>query len=392
MPSLSAEESKALVKNGKESTKSSSPKTVGKSSLMWNLMAFVMIALTLLFACDVLEFKHDNKGITGNENAGVVSAPFTGGIVVLKTPNTNGKNQNDGASEPVQGDEETNSNPAQATAPPTLLPMPPPTEAPKTSQPTNKPIDAAKPNENENNNNNGDNNNKNSENGSAENDNVAKENDVPPMDVKNDSDNQNKKENNDNDSNSKQIAVTTTPSMGAGTPSRHTYNRRGQPMSDEDRKAMIEKWGSWTLVDDKKDQRPKEDFYAAYPNRDVPRKDFPQNAWQVDEAYLSKFVPEGLKMVTRAYNAILEEYGLDESDLKFFHVEKFDEFPDNVGSHECLHLGGCTTKKSWENLKRRLLHAIMTEDVFVFAMGGHSSAAGVRMYTDDRDEEMRLRS
>jgi hypothetical protein len=139
---------------------------------------------------------------------------------------------------------------------------------------------------------------------------------------------------------------------------------------------MIEKWGSWTLVDDKKDQRPKEDFYASYPNRDVPRAKFPPSAWQVDKDYLAKFVPEGLRMITRAYNAILEEYGLDDGDLKFFHVEKFDEFPD-VKGHQCRHLGGCTTKHSWENLKRRLLHAVMTEDVFVFAMGGHSSAAGV---------------
>jgi hypothetical protein len=38
--------------------------------------------------------------------------------------------------------------------------------------------------------------------------------------------------------------------------------------------------------------------------------------------------------------------------------------------------GGWTTKKSWEGLKRRLLHAVMTEDSFVFAMGGHSAAAG----------------
>ena len=38
--------------------------------------------------------------------------------------------------------------------------------------------------------------------------------------------------------------------------------------------------------------------------------------------------------------------------------------------------GGWTTPGSWKGLKRRLLHAIMTEDSFVFAMGGHSSSAG----------------
>jgi hypothetical protein len=43
---------------------------------------------------------------------------------------------------------------------------------------------------------------------------------------------------------------------------------------------------------------------------------------------------------------------------------------------ECKKWGGCTTIESFENLKRRLLHAIMTEDIFVVAMSGHSAAAG----------------
>jgi hypothetical protein len=38
--------------------------------------------------------------------------------------------------------------------------------------------------------------------------------------------------------------------------------------------------------------------------------------------------------------------------------------------------GGWSTYKSIEGLKRRLIHAVMTEDTFIFAMGGHSSAAG----------------
>jgi hypothetical protein len=38
--------------------------------------------------------------------------------------------------------------------------------------------------------------------------------------------------------------------------------------------------------------------------------------------------------------------------------------------------GGWSTPKSWLGLKRRLLHAIMTEDTFNFAMGGHSASAG----------------
>ena len=58
---------------------------------------------------------------------------------------------------------------------------------------------------------------------------------------------------------------------------RHVYKRRRQPMSEEDKKSTIEKWGSWTLLDNK--ERPTEDYYAAYPNRDIPCSDFPTNAW-----------------------------------------------------------------------------------------------------------------
>ena len=156
----------------------------------------------------------------------------------------------------------------------------------------------------------------------------------------------------------------------------HTYKTRGQPMSDNDRKEMEDKWGTWTLNADTKD-RPTDDYYAAYPNRDVPRSKFPSNAWQTDKEWLSKFLPESIKLVDRAMNAILEEYGqpLDgTSDL--FSFEKYDQWNEKMDKEPCQKQIGCTLVQSFENLKRRLLHAIMTEDIFVVAMGGHSSSAG----------------
>jgi hypothetical protein len=38
--------------------------------------------------------------------------------------------------------------------------------------------------------------------------------------------------------------------------------------------------------------------------------------------------------------------------------------------------GGWIAKKSWFGLKRRLLHAVMTQDSFNLVMGGHSAAVG----------------
>ena len=98
------------------------------------------------------------------------------------------------------------------------------------------------------------------------------------------------------------------PAFGANEPTnRHTYNPRGQPMKDVQREKMIEQWGSWTLVDNKK--RPTTDYYKQYPNRDIPRSEFPKDAWQIDKQYLTKFLPEALALVRRAQEAILAEYG-----------------------------------------------------------------------------------
>lgn len=167
---------------------------------------------------------------------------------------------------------------------------------------------------------------------------------------------------------------------------RITYRRRGQPLSDEDRQAMIEQWGSWTLVDDKREQRPTQDMFAQYPNRDMPRSNFPANAWQFDTEYLAQFLPQALALVERAQHAILAEYGHyntpEDMDDEMFRLTIFKntslaDVPDlNSQMKDAGNRGGWTSHRSWEGLKRRLLHAIISEDSFVFAMGGHSAAAG----------------
>lgn len=163
----------------------------------------------------------------------------------------------------------------------------------------------------------------------------------------------------------------------------YTYKPRGRPLTDEQRKELETKWGSWTLVDDKRDTRPSEDFYLKYKNRDVPRSEFPATAWQTDKDYLDKFLPEALALVERAQEAILAEYGKTEGSFEerasMFQLDMMDNWDDLAFNGkrppESASRGGFTNKKSWEGFVRRTLHAIMTEDSFVFAMGGHSAAA-----------------
>lgn len=190
-------------------------------------------------------------------------------------------------------------------------------------------------------------------------------------------------------------SIPTTPTA-APTPAatRYTYQLRGQPITEEERQEMVNQWGSWTL----RTPRPattteKEDFYARYPNRDVPRADFPPHAWQRNKEYLDQFFPEALALVERAQEAILSEYGhgrtsnADNSDNNnddfeersaMFRLEIMDTWENQSlnGKRESAFQGGFTTQSSWEGFVRRILHAIMTEDTFVFAMGGHSAAAG----------------
>jgi hypothetical protein len=167
----------------------------------------------------------------------------------------------------------------------------------------------------------------------------------------------------------------------------YKYTRRGQPIDEVERQRLADQWGSWTLVDPLLDQRPKNDFYAAYPNRDIPRTELPTNAWQLDTDYVGKFLDEGLALVNRAMEGILSEYGHgreDEPNVEFetrsemfrFHLIEGNLTNNNDSIDGAKQRGGWTTARSWLNLKKRVLHSIMAQDSFIFAMGGHSAAAG----------------
>ena len=159
------------------------------------------------------------------------------------------------------------------------------------------------------------------------------------------------------------------------------YIPRGKPLDSASRKKLKEKWGDWSFVDPKADQRASEErLFAKYPYRDVPGDAFPATAWQRDSEYLAAFLPEAKALVHRALEAILAEYGHGPDDepgksfeerSKIFSLTFEDTLPKEAGGN-----GGVTTEKSFRGLSRRILHAIMTEDSFVLAMGGHSTAAG----------------
>jgi len=165
-------------------------------------------------------------------------------------------------------------------------------------------------------------------------------------------------------------------------------NESGQHQHGVD-EALADKWGAWSLVDSKADRRPYEDFFAAYPHRDIPWQDLPSAAWQVDTSYVEEFLKQGVDLVDRSMEAILGEYGhskFDEPSRSFeersemFQLTMTDLENEDDGNRRELYTGndngGWTTERSYKSLVRRLLHAIVTEDSFTFTMGGHSAAAG----------------
>ena len=67
--------------------------------------------------------------------------------------------------------------------------------------------------------------------------------------------------------------------------------------------------------------------------------------------------------------------------MKMFHWDKIDlatadDAPEPFKKKGNRGNGGWTTKRSFEGLVRRLLHAIMTSGTFTVVLAGHSAAAG----------------
>lgn len=155
------------------------------------------------------------------------------------------------------------------------------------------------------------------------------------------------------------------------------YSERYLPRSNTPGTALAGEWGYWKLVDPLADSRPNNDFYDQFPNRDVPWDKFPTTAWQKDTDYLAKFLPEGIALVDRALEAILSEYGRGKKDMPGISFEERSSvFRVSIQNSTEGAVNGWIPPASFEGLKRRILHAVVAQDRFTFAMGGHSAAAG----------------
>jgi len=137
---------------------------------------------------------------------------------------------------------------------------------------------------------------------------------------------------------------------------------------------VVKKFGSWQFYDGYTGTRPEPD-YSKYPNRDT--TEFPRDAWQADAVYVNHFLDEGLKLVGRAKDAIYAGYGLLDPKTEEGKLRKNQIFRIGIGTYNRQQdHAGFVTRKSFDGLVRRLLHAVMTRDTFSISVAGHSAAVG----------------
>lgn len=151
-------------------------------------------------------------------------------------------------------------------------------------------------------------------------------------------------------------------------------------------------WGYFDFEDPKPEWRgkvrPIPDFDSV-PHRDVKGSDFPDGSWQKDDEYMKGFLREAKKLVNRTMEAVYAEYGVGvpDGDLSKFSDELLAQRQafapltviKDIGDdaeYNARGAGMWTTQDSLDGLARRIIHAIITQDTFHVALGGHSAAAG----------------
>lgn len=160
--------------------------------------------------------------------------------------------------------------------------------------------------------------------------------------------------------------------------------------SDEQRAPIVDKFGKWKFWDGDEEERPMEDYAGKFPNRDIPGEKIADSAWQADAVYVNHILNDMDQLISRAMEAIFVEYGHGKplppeglaKRMRMFHWSREDLSVENAQAPEKYRKrgdrgnGGWTTKRSYDGLVRRLLHAMMTQDTFTVVMGGHSAAMG----------------
>ncbi|KAL3823499.1 hypothetical protein ACHAXA_010821 [Cyclostephanos tholiformis] len=111
--------------------------------------------------------------------------------------------------------------------------------------------------------------------------------------------------------------------------------------------------------------------------------DFPRGTWQTDDAYVSRLIDEGRKLVNRVRNAMYDEVGWEDvGEGRRGGGIRLDESGEGTTGGITYYGGtkdgvvGWMYESSFRALSKKLLNAMITNDHFYVTLGGHSAAAG----------------
>mmetsp|Transcript_23939 Transcript_23939/g.51692 ORF Transcript_23939/g.51692 Transcript_23939/m.51692 type:complete len:928 (+) Transcript_23939:79-2862(+) len=144
-------------------------------------------------------------------------------------------------------------------------------------------------------------------------------------------------------------------------------------------------YGYWDFKDDYKEKnkgkdRPVVDWATVVGEKkklgEVDKDDFPKDAWQTDDEYVTNVLNQGKKLIKRVQDGIYEEYGWESADDQ--RNKGGIHIPDATTGGGSAVKGGVAWmyEKSFNALVKKLLNAMMTNDHFFVTLGGHSAAAG----------------
>jgi len=162
------------------------------------------------------------------------------------------------------------------------------------------------------------------------------------------------------------------------------------PVAEDVQKSLATKYGRWHFWDgEEKDRKDDVNMCKDAPSCDIEGDDFANDSWQADAVYVNHILNDADELVSRAMEAIFQEFGHPKPSsaegladrMKMFHWDKIDlstaeQPPAPFAGKRQRGNGGWTTKRSFDGLVRRLLHAMMTTSTFTVVLAGHSAAAG----------------
>ena len=114
---------------------------------------------------------------------------------------------------------------------------------------------------------------------------------------------------------------------------------------------------------------------------EISKEDFPKDAWQTDNTYITSFITEAKSLLHRVREGIYDEYGWSSSSLT---DEQLSQRNVWLGVHIASEITSTGPdvgvawmyQNSFDALVKKLLNAMMTNDHFFVTLGGHSAAAG----------------